>query len=722
MSAPTITYEATADQVLFSVPFPYLDKSHVKVVVNGVLVSSASYTWPTSGSVQFTSGKTAGDVVEIYRETPSAPITQYQSGTTVTRDDLANDSLQALYLIEELEWNSLRDDQTITVSVADGATTATLPSPPEGAAIHALFHNGEFLSPDGYTYVEPTISFASAVAAGEVSAVFTTRLKLAADLGGTFLQSGTGAVPRTMQDKARDSVSILDFIPPSEHAAIRAGTSDYDCSAALENAIAATGVNSNLFYIGGPRILFPPGRYYFASTIQLKRTVILEGYGSGLPGGDTTKLEFAPDTGGIIVHRYNTINDTVESPASRGGDASIIRGMLLSGSGTTGHGIWLRARAKLEDIRIDGFGENGLNIVAGAGAGGSVEGNANNWYACIMRITNCGGHGMYVDGADVNAGVAIGIDATSNGRYGIYDSSFLGNTYIACHTANNGVATVGNNPSGSSSFVHFGGTRYSAHPGSTEAAYVATQPGTDANVWVPIVAGDVHPVIPTWTAGQPVGTYFAGGAYRTDNANAHNAFLGCYSESGQGASDFVGPVSVTGGSIYGAGFTRGGYIRGDSGNVLTAKNGGGFAVDGTLIDATLGGNDANGDVLKFQSSADSATSVWRLHRSGADWVWDNAGSGARVAMTFTGENTTLQMGTSVTMPYKAVFPQLAVGTGLYIRRQTTGTAAPTSGEWGKGDVIWNANVAAAGSPGWICTTAGTGGSTAVFKTMAALAA
>src|SRR5690606_30014542 len=40
----------------------------------------------------------------------------------------------------------------------------------------------------------------------------------------SFLQSGTGAVARTMQDKARESVSVLDFIPTAQHAAILAGT------------------------------------------------------------------------------------------------------------------------------------------------------------------------------------------------------------------------------------------------------------------------------------------------------------------------------------------------------------------------------------------------------------------------------------------------------------------------------------------------------------------
>jgi len=48
-----------------------------------------------------------------------------------------------------------------------------------------------------------------------------------------------------------------------------------------------------------------------------------------------------------------------------------------------------------------------------------------------------------------------------------------------------------------------------------------------------------------------------------------------------------------------------------------------------------------------------------------------------------------------------------------------GTVAPTTGTWVRGDVCYNTLPAAAGVPGWVCTTAGTPGT---WKAMAALAA
>jgi hypothetical protein len=49
----------------------------------------------------------------------------------------------------------------------------------------------------------------------------------------------------------------------------------------------------------------------------------------------------------------------------------------------------------------------------------------------------------------------------------------------------------------------------------------------------------------------------------------------------------------------------------------------------------------------------------------------------------------------------------------------SGTAAPVSGTWARGDIVWNSAPSAAGSPGWVCTLAGTPGT---WKAMANIAA
>jgi len=51
--------------------------------------------------------------------------------------------------------------------------------------------------------------------------------------------------------------------------------------------------------------------------------------------------------------------------------------------------------------------------------------------------------------------------------------------------------------------------------------------------------------------------------------------------------------------------------------------------------------------------------------------------------------------------------------------QTFGTAAPASGTWARGSICWNTTPSASGTPGWVCTSAGTPGT---WKAMAILAA
>jgi len=66
-----------------------------------------------------------------------------------------------------------------------------------------------------------------------------TKTRNLADLGGGFIQAGTGAQQRTVESKLQDVVSVLDFIPESQHAAIKAGTSTYDATADIQAAIDA---------------------------------------------------------------------------------------------------------------------------------------------------------------------------------------------------------------------------------------------------------------------------------------------------------------------------------------------------------------------------------------------------------------------------------------------------------------------------------------------------
>lgn len=216
-------------------------------------------------------------------------------------------------------------------------------------------------------------------------------------------------------------MNLIDLIPAADWPLLQ--TTGAPCDVPMAAALAA----------GDGEILLPRGKLLFNSTLHLKSRVHLCGEGGGQAGDAVSVMQFAPDAAGIVVHRYNT--DCVEPPGPGPADGSIIEGIALQGSGLSGHGIALKARATVRECTINGFGGNGIHIDADVTY--TPPTNANCWTVEQVRVTNCKGHGLFADGGDVNAGRAVGLDCTSNGGWGVFDSGFLGNTYIACHVAAN---------------------------------------------------------------------------------------------------------------------------------------------------------------------------------------------------------------------------------------------------------------------------------------------
>ena len=180
----------------------------------------------------------------------------------------------------------------------------------------------------------------------------------------------------------------------------------------------------------GATLHIPYGTYRLSGSLHIERSMILQGVsGAGNYGG--TVLRFDSGVTGIIVHRPTT------SPGGGRGDWSVIRDLIVTAAGKSGtaHGIQLHARANIENCLVRDFSGNGIHIHTST----NPSTNANNWKIENTRSINNGGHGLYTNGPDSNAGVATGLDASGNDGWGVYDSSFLGNTYVACHTAANGL-------------------------------------------------------------------------------------------------------------------------------------------------------------------------------------------------------------------------------------------------------------------------------------------
>jgi hypothetical protein len=286
--------------------------------------------------------------------------------------------------------------------------------------------------------------------------------------------TNTGGETWPITDRMREQIYLLDYIPQSEHAAIRDCTSTFDCADAFEAAMAAItvpqvpGDPAAYFYNGGPEIIFPYGKCHFSRTLEIKKTMILTGQGGGHRQFSSSTLEFAADITGITVNSLTGFEGSLDPPSipvatggSKGGDATIIRNLHIkslsngvpnlalntTGSGVghgIGHGIWVRAQCLIEHCLVQYFPQHGIYIRAIAGApntaaGWAIYGNANLTQVYHVASLSNGGCGVYIDGPDTNGCLLYGMDIANNRLSGVFESSQTGSTHIQHHTDINGM-------------------------------------------------------------------------------------------------------------------------------------------------------------------------------------------------------------------------------------------------------------------------------------------
>lgn len=196
---------------------------------------------------------------------------------------------------------------------------------------------------------------------------------------------------------------------------------------AFEKAIRSVALDKSR----GGTLFIPPGHYRFHASLHIARGMVLVG-ASGAGRDSGTVLTFDPGVDGIVVDRSTTSAD------GGAGDWTVIRNLAVTATGQAGkaHGITLHARARIENVYVRGFSGNGIEIAAWA-RGNGANTNANNWSMENVFVEGNGGHGFHAIGADANAGVAVAVSSMGNGGWGFLDESFLGNTYVGCHTENN---------------------------------------------------------------------------------------------------------------------------------------------------------------------------------------------------------------------------------------------------------------------------------------------
>jgi len=224
-----------------------------------------------------------------------------------------------------------------------------------------------------------------------------------------------------------DVAAAASGIVTAEQLGIATGNTGAQNSAAIAAAFSAlpAGVGWN--------IRFGVGTYNFSEKISITRPCILEGANNASGTKPSTWLYFPNGSDGIEVKYY-------VAPSTNGAGAIVKNfGIYQTGATTSGTAITLLGVATLENLLVTHWSDHGIAVLASSGDGN----NANVFKILNCTAGSCGtglageGHGFYFNGADSNAGIVSSCLATSNTGIGFYDSSFLGNTFIACETDGN---------------------------------------------------------------------------------------------------------------------------------------------------------------------------------------------------------------------------------------------------------------------------------------------
>lgn len=329
-SPVTGTGDGTAPVV--SLTFPYINRSHVKASVDGVL---AVASWTGASEVTFAAPVPVGSTWVVYRDTPTEPVVDFTNGSILTEDDLDMANRQTLYRQEEVEENyGLSADAANAAAASEAAAAASETAAATSETNAAASASAASTSETNAAASESAASASETAAAASASAASTSetnaaaseaaaatseanastsetnaaasasaaatseanaaasaasadatvlRSDLAANTGSTLIgdiQTGTGAVARTVQDKLRDTLSVADFGAVGDGAvsAIDGTISGTDDTAAIQAAITAAAVSGKQLYV-------PAGLYRLTARITVPSRVHIA---ADLPTAETS--------------------------------------------------------------------------------------------------------------------------------------------------------------------------------------------------------------------------------------------------------------------------------------------------------------------------------------------------------------------------------------------------------------------------------------------------
>lgn len=96
------TTVASGSTDVVSVPFPYLARADVHILINTQAVGDDTLTWTSDSTIQLASTPTIGDVIKVYRDTPKDILAvDWSSPNVMAEADIERAFTQLLYIAQE---------------------------------------------------------------------------------------------------------------------------------------------------------------------------------------------------------------------------------------------------------------------------------------------------------------------------------------------------------------------------------------------------------------------------------------------------------------------------------------------------------------------------------------------------------------------------------------------------------------------------------------------
>lgn len=272
-----------------------------------------------------------------------------------------------------------------------------------------------------------------------------------ADLAG-YRDPAAPAFLKTISDmNSGDPVNVLRLIPKTEHAAIRAGTSVYDCAPRITEA--TTYINRNA--IKGGELVFPTGICTVFSSIPQLPRVSFRGSGSRQSAIKWGATDLTGYTKGVVYAVAGT-DATPDFVFSTG-----ISGLWIDGGGLAPVALALRGQqenCRFANLLLGGFLDSGLevlpfpptthgvsfddlHVIPAAGATVAHAIRASHLHKCTLRniTTAIGATGFYERGIYLYNNPILNVfDAihTESARYGFYVIGGANNSYRTLEASN----------------------------------------------------------------------------------------------------------------------------------------------------------------------------------------------------------------------------------------------------------------------------------------------